>query len=202
MKAKIYNLKGDSVGEVEVSDAIFGHPWKADLVHQALTAQMANRRRSIAHAKNRGEVSGGGKKPWRQKGTGRARHGSIRSPIWVGGGAAHGPKKERNFSKGLNKKMLRLAIHSALSKKIASNDLKIVEDFKFKEPKTKLLAETIKNFQVKSALFVTGKSNPAIARMSRNIPKTKSIPLNSLNLVDLLAYNSVFFDKEAATTVK
>ena len=117
MKAKVYNLKGEVVKETELSDVIFLHPWNSDLVYQALRIQTANRRHPLAHAKNRAEVSGGGRKPWKQKGTGRARQGSIRSPIWKGGGVTHGPTKEKIFARKLNKKMLRGAIHSVLAKR-------------------------------------------------------------------------------------
>ena len=116
MKINIYNLKKEKAGEIELSDRIFGVKWNADLVHQALNTQLANRRQPWAHAKDRAEVSGGGKKPWKQKGTGRARHGSIRSPLWIGGGATFGPSKERNFAKKINIKMKRLAIFSVLSR--------------------------------------------------------------------------------------
>src|SRR3989338_6971942 len=113
MKAQLYNLKGEVIGDIDLKDEIFGVKWNADVVHQALQAQIANTRKPIAHTKGRGEVRGGGKKPLRQKGTGRARHGSIRSPLWKGGGVTHGPTKDKIFAKKINKKMKRLAIVSA-----------------------------------------------------------------------------------------
>ena len=125
MKTAVYNLKGKKVSEIDLSDAVFSRSWNPDLVHQALLAQMGNRRRPLAHTKDRSEVSGGGKKPWKQKHTGRARHGSIRSPIWKGGGVTHGPTKEKIFEKKINKKMLRVAIHSVLSQRLKIDELRV-----------------------------------------------------------------------------
>src|SRR3989344_3794055 len=139
MKAEIYNLKGSVVGEMNLPDQIFAREWNPDLVHQAVLTQAANRRLPWAHAKNRAEVSGGGKKPWKQKHTGRSRQGSIRSPIWKGGGATHGPVKERNYEQKINKKMLRVAIHSILSKKLAEGQLRVVDSLDLETPKTKAL---------------------------------------------------------------
>ena len=127
MTTEVYNLQGQRVGKLELPGNIFGVKWNPVLVHQALLAQLANRRNPWAHAKGRGEVRGGGRKPWRQKGTGRARHGSIRSPLWVGGGKAHGPIKSRDYSQKLNKKMRRLAILSVLSKKAKDGDIKFFD---------------------------------------------------------------------------
>jgi large subunit ribosomal protein L4 len=200
MKTSLYNLKGETVGDIELSDKIFAREWNPDLVHQALIAQQSNRRLPWAHAKNRGEVSGGGKKPWKQKHTGRARHGSIRSPIWRGGGAAHGPVKERDYSKKINKKMLRAAVYSLLSKKLADNQLKIVESLELTEPKTKLLFSAVKN--TLPALLVAAKDNKNINRASRNIPRIKSLSGSSLNVEDLLKYKNVLVDQKAVEEIK
>ena len=144
MKAKVYNLEGKATGEIELSDAIFGVKIKPEIVHQVFTAQMNNRREPWADTKKRGEVRGGGKKPWQQKGTGRARHGSIRSPIWKGGGVTFGPLSVRNYKTKINDKLRRLALKMCLSDKASGAALWVVEDFKFAEPKTKLFANFLK----------------------------------------------------------
>lgn len=205
MKVKTYNIKGKPVGEAEISDRVFNQPWNRDLVHQVLMAQVANRRNNIAHAKTRGEVRGGGKKPWRQKGTGRARHGSIRSPIWIGGGVTHGPNKEKNFSKKINKKMVRAAIHSVVSKRLADGELKVIDALTLKESKTKDLFPIIKlfsNLKGLNALVVAVDEEKNISRAARNIPKVKSVPPHTVNVEDLLKYKTVLFTKEAAQAIK
>lgn len=200
MKAPVYNLQNEAVGEVELSDKIFARPWNADLVHQALLAQQANRRIPWAHTKGRSEVSGGGKKPWKQKHTGRARHGSIRSPIWRGGGTTHGPSKERDFSQKINKKMLRAAIYSVLSKKLAEGKLKVVDSLVLELPKTKTLFSAIKN--VLPALLVSTIKNQNLNRASRNIPRAKSLNGASLNVEDLLKYKNILLDQNAVAEIK
>src|SRR3989344_8010007 len=141
MKTQVYNLKGEKVGDIELSDKIFARDWNPDLVHQVMLAQAANRRHPWAHTKNRGEVRGGGIKPWKQKHTGRSRQGSIRSPIWKGGGVSHGPVSERDFSKKINKKMLRAAIYSVLSKKLSDGQLKVIDSLELEAPKTKIASQ-------------------------------------------------------------
>ena len=181
-------------------DRIFAVKWNPDLVSQALNAQLANARESLAHAKGRGEVSGGGKKPWRQKGTGRARHGSIRSPIWRGGGVAHGPSKDKIFAVKINKKMKQAAIFSVLSKKLSEGELKVVESLAVSEPKTKLAAKMIGVFS-KSALVIPSSENKNIYRASANIPKIKSLGAESLNVYDLLCYKNVLLEKGAVELI-
>ncbi|OGY62233.1 MAG: 50S ribosomal protein L4 [Candidatus Harrisonbacteria bacterium RIFCSPHIGHO2_01_FULL_44_13] len=204
MKTQVYNLKGENVGEINLPNNIFSRPWNSDLVHQVLRAQLANRRQPWAHAKGRGEVSGGGKKPWRQKHTGRARHGSIRSPIWKGGGVTHGPVKEKKYELKINKKMLRAAIYSALSKKLADNELKIIDSLKLNSFKTKELNLALGQFLKKSlsALLVPAMENKLIYRASRNIPNIKSSSSNALNVYDILKYKNVLIDKEAVPEIK
>lgn len=202
MKVPTYNLAGKAVGEIELPEAVFKRSWNADLVHQVVAAQIASRRQTVAHSKGRGEVSGGGKKPWRQKGTGRARHGSIRSPIWKGGGVSHGPVKTKVFAREANRKMVRAAIHASLSKRLMDGDLRIIEAFDFKEPKTKLLASALKAFGTRDALIVSGGVKPIIGRIARNIPKVKSVPAANLTAEDILSHRVVLMDKEAATSVK
>lgn len=200
MKTQVYNLKGDKVGEVELSEKVFGLAWNSDLVHQALLAQQANRRLPWAHTKNRGEVRGGGRKPWKQKHTGRARHGSIRSPIWKGGGVTHGPTNERDYSQKINKKMLRGAIHAILSKKLADGDLRVIDSLGLEAPKTKPLFNSVKAFL--PALLIAATENKAISRASRNIPRAKSLSGTSLNVVDLLKYKNVLLDQKALAEIK
>ncbi len=204
MKAAVYNLKNEVVGEIELPDKIFGVKWNPELVQQVLVAQLANARRPWAHAKTRAEVRGGGRKPWRQKGTGRARHGSIRSPLWVGGGKAHGPSKLRDYSQKINKKMKRLALVSALSRKLKDNDVRIFEDLNVERPKTKVLAAALApvlNLKKKDKKFdlllVANKENKNLARASRNLVKTKTVPPESLNLYDILNYKNIFMDRKA-----
>ncbi len=145
MKVDIFDQQNKKAGEIELPDKIFNAKWNSDLVHQVLQAQIANSRTVLAHAKTRGEVSGGGRKPWRQKGTGRARHGSIRSPIWVGGGATHGPLTERKFEKKINRKMRQSAVFSVLSKKLDEGELKVVDSLKLTAFKTKELSKMLKD---------------------------------------------------------
>ncbi|MBI3638443.1 50S ribosomal protein L4, partial [Candidatus Wolfebacteria bacterium] len=137
MKVDVFDKQNNKVGTIDLPDGIFAVKWNPNLVHQALMAQLSNSRQNLAHAKGRGEVRGGGKKPWKQKGTGRARHGSIRSPLWRGGGATFGPTKEENFKRKINKKMRRLAVLSVLSRKFKENELKVVDNFETGDLKTK-----------------------------------------------------------------
>ena len=204
MQVNVYNLKNEVVGTVDLPEKIFGEKWKPALIAQVLNAQLANRRKPWAHAKTRAEVRGGGRKPWRQKGTGRARHGSIRSPLWVGGGKAHGPNKERDYGQKVNKKMKKIALFSVMSKKLKDGEIKTFDSFKIDVPKTKILAQTLvkllkmdkkrKNYNV---LLVTDSENKQVARAASNMPKTKAVHPNSLNLYDVLNYENVFIDKRA-----
>lgn len=208
MKTKLYNLKNEVVGDLELPNNVFGAPWRPTLVKQVLLAQLANKRKPWAHVKDRGEVRGGGRKPWRQKGTGRARHGSIRSPLWVGGGKAHGPRKERDYSQKINKKMKREAIFSVFSKKLKDGELKFFDDFKIEAPKTKALNETIRqilSLDKKSKkidlLFISLPGNENLIRAGRNLPKVKIITPESINLYDILNYKNIFIEKEAVQSI-
>jgi len=147
MDAKVYNQKGDEVGKVALPESVFGLSWNGDLVHQVVLAMQSNARTPVAHTKDRSEVSGGGKKPWKQKGTGRARHGSIRSPIWVGGGVAHGPRNEKNYTKKTTKKMRAKALYTVLSAKLRSNEILFVD---------KLVFDAIKTAQARGVLSALG----------------------------------------------
>ncbi len=137
MESKVYNQDGKESGAISLPESVFGLPWNADLVHQVVVSEAANRRNIVAHTKGRGEVRGGGKKPWRQKGTGRARHGSIRSPIWVGGGVTHGPVKEKGYEKKISKKMKAKALYAVLSEKLRQNEILFIDKIALKESKTK-----------------------------------------------------------------
>ena len=208
MKVDLYNLGNKKIGTTEVPDAVFAVPWKPALVKQVVEAQLANRRRPTAHAKGRGEVRGGGRKPWRQKGTGRARVGSIRSPIWRGGGKAHGPRKERDYAQGVNKKMKRIALLSVLSRKFKDGEVKIFDTLTIVSPKTKVLSERLNNFltQKKSKKFdillVPDEGNKHLYRAAANLPKTKALNPQSLNVYDLLNHKQVFIDERAVPIIE
>ena len=203
MNAKLYDVKGEVVGDIELSDKIFARPWNPNLVHQALVTQEANARRPWAHTKDRAEVSGGGRKPWKQKHTGRARHGSIRSPLWRGGGVTHGPRKEKIYAKKLNKKMLRGALYAVLSRRLADEELRIVDSLAIDAPKTKALFVVLKGAFGKTmhALLVPAKGNRMLFRVSRNIPRVKTIDAASLNVKDLLRYKHIVIDKAAIADI-
>ena len=208
MKAPIYNIEGKQVGEMELSPDVFNVKWNPELVRQALLAQLGNRRKPLAHAKTRGEVSGGGKKPWRQKGTGRARHGSIRSPIWKGGGVTHGPRNDKSYELKLNKKMRVAAIRSVVSKKFAHGDLKIIDAIALKAPKTKELAVALRGFlkadrkEKLSTLLIPKAGNQMIYRASSNIPSVKSVAPRSINMEDLLGYRRILIEEKAIGELK
>lgn len=199
MKTDVYDNKAKKVGTVDLPDRLFGRSWNPDLVHQAVRTQTANRRMNFAHTKGRGEKRGGGIKPWRQKGTGRARHGSIRSPIWRGGGVTHGPSKERIFTLRLNKKMRQGAIFSILSRKLKDGEVKIVDSLNMTDAKTKNLSEMLRNFAEGkfSFLIIPNGGNKNVYLASRNLEKVKSLDPKSLNSYDLLKYKQVILEKDA-----
>lgn len=201
MKVDLYNQKAEKVGTVELPDRVFGRRWSAQLVHQALTAQTANSRQTLAHAKGRDEVRGGGKKPWAQKHTGRARHSSIRSPIWKGGGVAHGPSKDRNFSVKINKKMRQAAIFTVLSRKLKDGEVRVMDSLDIKEPKTKVVASFLAGLSKGSALVIPNEKNANIYRATRNISNAKSLSPKALNVYDLLKYKNVVVDKDAVAVI-
>jgi len=194
----VYNQEGKRAGEMSLNDRIFGVPADMSLVHQAVVAARANARRSIASTKTKGEVSGGGKKPWRQKGTGRARQGSTRAPQWVGGGIAFGPRAERNFAIKINKKAKRKALFVTLSDKLAGAKLLVLEDIKTEPAKTKFVAQLMAKLPVeKTVLLIAPKSDAALLRMVRNLPNVKLVTAGSLGLIDALTYRSLVFLKDA-----
>jgi large subunit ribosomal protein L4 len=207
-KTDIYNLKNEKVGTVELPEGVFGVTWKAEVVKQALDAQVANRREPWAAVKDRSQVRGGGRKPWRQKGTGRARHGSTRSPIWVGGGKSHGPTPDRDYHVKLNKKVRRAAIAMVLSKKFADGELMVIDAMRMEAPKTKVFAAALrgllsmtkqkKNFDI---LVVPGTEDMGVSRAGRNLPKSKISNPASLNVYDLLNYKHLVIGQGAMDAI-
>lgn len=200
MEAKIYNQEGKEKGKIDLPEKLFGLPWNGDLVHQVMTSMLSNSRSPIAHTKDRSEVRGGGKKPWRQKGTGRARHGSSRSPIWVGGGVTHGPRSDKNFSRKINKKMKAKALFTILSQKLRDGEVLFAESVSFDKPKTKE-AQAYLNSLAKIAgyeklVYKTGKrailALPAkdenVEKSFRNIKSSSLMEVANLNPLDLLNY--------------
>ncbi len=205
MQIEVYNVKKEPVGKVTLSAEVFGLKVNDDLVKQAVVAQEANGRLVLAHTKDRSEVRGGGKKPWRQKGTGRARHGSNRSPIWTGGGVTFGPTKDRNFSKKINKKMKTKALFMALSSKVNDKEILVLDKFAEGGVKTKELNNVLNTLfgdQRRGTLLVTPESNASAGRASRNLDKTEVIDAKSLNVVDVLKYKNVVLLKDAIKTIE
>jgi large subunit ribosomal protein L4 len=208
MEINLYNQKAESIGKVELPNNIFDAKDNADLVYQVVTSQIANKRQVVAHAKGRSEVRGGGKKPWKQKGTGRARHGSIRSPIWKGGGVAHGPNKEKNYKKKINKKMAKKALYITLASKVRGNELAVVDAINLENWKTKDMAKIIKNLTGifkggKTMLLVTGKNlNKEIMRVSGNLPGVDVLTASDLNALEVASRKNIVVLKEAIESIK
>ncbi len=177
METTLYNQKGKEAGKISIPESVFGVSWNADLVHQVVASMMTSARDPIAHTKTRGEVRGGGKKPWQQKGTGQARHGSTRSPIWVGGGVAHGPRKDKNFDRKINRKMKAKALFTILSKKFRDGEVLFVDGVSFDTPKSKEARETLSNLgSIKGfeALSTKRKNAAYIATDKKDINVEKS----------------------------
>ena len=184
MEIKVYNQQGETVGEMELPK-VFELPWNADLVHQVAVSQASNRRPVVAHTKGRSEVRGGGRKPWRQKGTGRARHGSIRPPIWKGGGVTHGPTNERNFKKKINKKMAAKALATVLSAKIRDNEILVLDNLIFSQPKTKEAAKMFGHLsEIKGFSGIVSKPRRALVLLPDRAPELKRT-LRNLQAVEL-----------------
>lgn len=201
-KVAMYNIKGEEVGEVVLTDSIFNVPVRADILHQVVTMQLANKRRGTASTKTRAEVRGGGRKPWRQKGTGRARHGSIRSPLWTGGGVVFGPKP-RSYKYTVPKKVKRLALKSALSSKVIDSDLLILDQLTIDSPKTKKMIDILSNLNVeKKALIVTLNRDENIEKSARNIPGITTTVVGNLNVYDILRHDKLILTKEALDRVE
>ena len=192
----VYNIEGKEVGSIELNDAVFGVEVNEHLVHMAVVNQLANNRQGTQSAKTRSEVSGGGRKPWRQKGTGHARQGSTRSPQWTGGGVVFAPKP-RDYSFKMNKKEKRIALLSALSSKVADNKIVVLDAFNLDEVKTKKFAEVMSNLKVDKALVVLEGENKNVVLSGRNIPTVKVTATNEINTYDVLKYETLVVTKAA-----
>ena len=197
-KVSVYNLKGEKKEEIEVSDKVFGLAENDALLHQVFVSLMANKRQVLADAKNRGERAGSGIKPWRQKGTGRARVGSVRTPTWRKGGVAFGPTSDRNYKKKINKKMNAKAIALALSGKLRDGEMFVLENFKLAEKKTKKMCEVLKNLKIKgSVLLGFCNQEKEMTLAARNLKKTKCILSENLNVLDILNHKNIVLSKES-----
>lgn len=202
IKTNLYNQEGKITGEIELPENIFGLKPKKDLMHEAVVAQEANSRIKYGHSKTRGEVSGGGKKPFAQKHTGQARQGSTRSPLWRHGGITFGPNMDNTYGKKINLKKKRLALHMALATKLNDKVLYIIDDLNIADSKTKTMAKIIKNLGVvKTALIALPEVNKNIYLSSRNIEGVKSIQIASLNIVDVLRYKNLIMPKTAIDAI-
>lgn len=202
-KVAVYNVDGQQTGEIELNDAVFGVKVNEPLVHQALVMQLASQRQGTAATKTRGLVRGGGRKPWKQKGTGRARAGTIRSPLWVGGGTVFGPQP-RSYSFKMPRKARRLAIKSALTAKVQKNELVVLEDLAFAQPKTKQMVEVLAKFALgeTKTLFVIRETNDNVELSTRNIPQVKTLTTAGLNVFDLLHHDKLFITKAAIERIE
>lgn len=201
-KIDVINVKGEKVEEITLKEDIFGIEPNEAVVHQVVVAQLANKRQGTQSAKTRSEVRGGGRKPWRQKGTGRARAGSIRSPLWKGGGVIFAPKP-RDYSKKINKKMNRLAIKSVLSAKVAENELLVLDALNIADPKTKEMAAVLENIKAgKKALILTGSIDENVYKSARNLPGVKTATVDTINVYDLLNYDFLVATKDSVEKIE
>lgn len=211
MEAKVYNTKGKESGSIKLPEKLFGLSWNSDLVHQVSTSLESSIRKSVAHTKNRGEVRGGGKKPWQQKGTGRARHGSTRSPIWVGGGVTHGPRNEKNFERKVSKSMKSKALYTILSRKFKDGEILFIDSMTFSEPKTKVAKQTlqdmskIKGFENiftkkrNSAVIALASKNKEVERAMSNLGNFEVLEARNLHPLALLKYKYVVIENPEAS---
>jgi len=201
-KVALFNIQGDKIGEIELSDDVFGAEVRSDIMHRAVVNFLANQRLGTASTLTRAEVAGGGRKPWRQKGTGRARHGSIRSPLWRKGGIVFGPKP-RSFNISMPKKMKRFALKSALSAKTKDNQLILLDSLTMEAPKTKQMVSILDNLKVaKKSLIVIADKDENVVKSARNIPGVKATYVNTINVYDILNHDYLIMTKEAAKLVE
>ena len=198
-KLSVYNIEGNQVGEIELNDAVFGVEVNENLMHKAVVAQLAASRQGTQSAKTRSEVSGGGRKPWRQKGTGHARQGSTRAPQWTGGGVVFAPVP-RDYSFKMNKKERRIALKSALTTRVQENKLVVLDELKLDAIKTKDMQNVLNNLKVEKAMVVTDNENVIVS--ARNIPNVITASVGTLNVFDILKYNTVVLDKAAVAKVE
>lgn len=197
----VYNMEGNEVGKMELNDAVFGVEINEHLVHMAVVAQLANKRQGTQKAKTRSEVSGGGRKPWRQKGTGHARQGSTRAPQWTGGGIVFAPIP-RDYTITLNKKEKRAALKSALTSRVQENKFIVVDELKLDEIKTKKFQNVLNNLKVSKALVVVGDDSDNVVKSAKNIPTVKTAYVNTINVYDILKYNTVVATKTAVANIE
>ncbi|MSS64101.1 50S ribosomal protein L4 [Velocimicrobium porci] len=197
----VYNMEGKEVGSMELNDKVFAAPINEHLVHMAVVLQLANKRQGTQSAKTRSEVSGGGRKPWRQKGTGHARQGSTRSPQWAGGGVVFAPKP-RDYSFKMNKKEKAAAIRSALSSRVNENKFVVLDELNFDEIKTKKMVSVLNNLNVNKALVVTADKNENVVLSARNIPTVRAAFTNTINVYDILKYDTVVITKDAVAKLE
>ena len=197
----VYNIEGKEVGTIDLNDAVFGVEVNEHLVHMAVVSQLANNRQGTQKAKTRSEVSGGGRKPWRQKGTGHARQGSTRAPQWTGGGVVFAPVP-RDYSFNMNKKEKRAALQSALTSRVEENKFIVVDELNFDEIKTKKFQEVLNNLNVNKALVVLEDGNTNVEISARNIAGVKTAKTNTINVYDILKYNTVIATKAAVATIE
>ena len=200
-KVSVYNIEGNQVGELELNDAVFGVEINQHLIHKAVVSQLANKRQGTQSARTRSEVSGGGRKPWRQKGTGHARQGSTRAPQWTGGGVVFAPKP-RNYSIKLNKKEKRIALKSVLTSRVVENKFIVLDELKFDEIKTKKFQAVLNNLKVNKALVVLGEKNDNVYLSARNIPNVQTALVNTINVYDILKYNTMIVTKDAVAAIE
>ncbi len=197
----VYNMEGKEVGTMELSDAVFGVDVNEHLVHMAVVAQLANKRQGTQKAKTRSEVSGGGRKPWRQKGTGHARQGSTRAPQWTGGGVVFAPMP-RDYSIRLNRKEKRLALKSALTSRVQEQKFIVLDELKFDEIKTKKMQAVLDALNVNKALVVLNENDQNVVKSARNIENVQTALTNTINVYDILKYNTVIVTKAAVATIE
>ena len=197
----VYNIEGKEVGKIDLSDAVFGVEVNEHLVHMAVVSQLANNRQGTQKAKTRSEDSGGGRKPWRQKGTGHARQGSTRAPQWTGGGVVFAPVP-RDYSFKMNKREKRAALKSALTSRVEENKFIVIDEINFEEAKTKNFANILKNLDVSKALVVLEDDNKNAELSARNIADVKTAKTNTINVYDILKYNTVIATKAAVATIE
>lgn len=200
-KVSVYNIEGSQVGEIELNDSVFGVEVNEHLVHMAVVAHLAAKRQGTQSAKTRSDVSGGGKKPWRQKGTGHARQGSTRAPQWTGGGVVFAPKP-RKYEIKLNKKERRLALKSALTSRVAENKIVVLDALNFDEIKTKNFKAVMDNLKVSKALVVMAEKNDNVVLSARNIPSVKTALTNTINVYDILKYDTLVVTKDAVNAIQ
>ena len=197
----VYNMEGNEVGKMDLNDAVFGVEVNEHLVHMAVVAQLANNRQGTQKAKTRSEVSGGGRKPWRQKGTGHARQGSTRAPQWTGGGIVFAPTP-RDYTIRLNKKEKRAALKSALTSRVLENKFIVVDELKLDEIKTKKLQNVLNNLKVNKALVVVDENSDNVVKSAKNIQSVKTAYVNTINVYDILKYNTVVATKAAVANIE